>query len=149
MKLKSRSDASDNSQCYTSAEMAAVRTDMDSLKATYTDQAVNGLHLYTAFLVKVLCQHSPINSYTFVLTHSGQGCLLEVPTCSSETVKITLNNQCNSHQEQIGVQYLAQRHFKCRGAGDKTTSFLISRRPALPPEPQLSLCVCLNVPKCA
>ena len=83
---------------------------------------VNGLHLYSTFLVfrllKALyatCQHSPIHTHI----HS----LMAVAAM-----------QGAAHQEQFVVQYLAQGHFNMQtgGAGNRTANLPISGRPALP-----------------
>ena len=68
------------------------------------------------------CQIHPF-TYTFIHWHWWQRLPCKVPA---------------AHQEQVGVQYLAQRHFNTQlgGARIRASDPQITRRPALPPELQ-------------
>ncbi len=84
--------------------------------------------LYLFFLIfrllKMLLQHES------AFTQSWQ--------CSQTFIR-----QWCSRREQFGVQYLVQGHFdmQTEEAEDQTTDPLISRRPAVPPEPQPPCCM--------
>ena len=106
---------------------------------------VNGLYLYSAFLVfwplKALLHyesHSPIHTHSYAEWVQGLPC--KVPTCPSEETNHshTFIHWWHSHQEQFGVKYLAQGHIGMwtGGAGNRTVDLPISGWPALPPEPQ-------------
>ena len=75
---------------------------------------------YCSNLFYNTCQIQP---FTFTFIHWWQRLPCKVPT---------------AHQEQFGVQYLAQGFFDMQlgEAGIQTSNLRITRRPALPPEPQ-------------
>ncbi len=77
---------------------------------TWYKVSVNGLYLYSAFLVfwllKALyntCQHSPIHTH--------------IHTLRAGTLSHTFTLQWRSHWEWFGVQYLAQGHADRRSRG--------------------------------
>ena len=81
---------------------------------------VNGLHLYSTFLVfrllKALyttCQHSPIHTHIHTL------------------MAVAAMQGAPAHQEQFEVLYLAQGHFDMQtgGAGNRTADLPISGQP--------------------
>ena len=98
-------------------------------RQTLNELMVNGLHLYSSCLP---LGHSKGLHVCLSFTHS-------------HTHRLTLTYGCQTamcwpaHQEQHGVQCLAQGHVDIRpaGIGNQTTNLAINRRPSLPPEPLL------------
>ncbi len=106
---------------------------------------VNGMYLYSTFLVFSTTQSAfttqfsihPIHTHIHAL-RAGKFSTKSQP--AQRELIHTHTHQWRSHQEQFGVQYLAQRHFNMwtGETGDQTTGLLIGRRPALPTEQQLA-----------
>ena len=80
---------------------------------------VNGLYLYSAFLVfqplKALLHYKP-HSHTHSYAEGVQGLPFKVPTCPSEEIW-SFTHWWHSHQEQFGVKYLAQGHIDMQTGG--------------------------------
>ncbi len=72
---------------------------------------VNGLYVFSAFLVISTSQSTlQVSIHPFICSR-GRWLLYKEPTCSLGTHSHTFTHQWRSHKEQFGAQYLAQGHF--------------------------------------